>query len=223
LGAYQIAGGAQFAYSVIRNGISPQFFLKICCIFSRFLSYFCYTFYKANFCILNMAQIKKEIIEALRQTAKRLEEGAPYAWSHMGSCNCGHLAQTLTKYSKEEIHRKALEKAGDWAEHIEAYCPSSGYTIDHIIDTMLEAGFTREDLIHLERLSDKKILERIPQRERPLDYRKRENIILYFRTWADMLEEALQSRQAQSAPQNSAMLWESITQNSFYKELQRVF
>jgi hypothetical protein len=184
-------------------------------ILFTFLSYFCYTF-KLNFSITNMAQIKIEIIQALRQTAKRLAEGAPYAWSHMGSCNCGHLAQTLTKYSKAEIHCKALEKAGDWAEHIEAYCPSSGYTIDHIIDTMLETGFTRQDLIQLERLSDKKILERFPPSERPLDYRKRENLILYLQIWADMLEEVLAEEEKKPALENSSFLWEKSIEKTPY-------
>ncbi|MCS6906145.1 MAG: hypothetical protein RML72_10390 [Bacteroidia bacterium] len=136
-----------------------------------------------------MAKPSIEVIAALRQTAARLSNGATYAWSHMGTCNCGHLAQTLTSLSAAAIHQKALEKTGDWAEHIQAYCPQSGYAIDHIIDIMLETGFTHTDLIHLERLSDKAILERIPQHLRPLNYKKRENVILYLNTWADMLEE----------------------------------
>ncbi len=60
-----------------------------------------------------MTQASPELVAALRATARRLEQGASYCWTHMGSCNCGQLAQTLTRLPKEEIHRLALERAGD--------------------------------------------------------------------------------------------------------------
>ena len=81
----------------------------------------------------------------LRETARRLAQGADYDWSHQGNCNCGHLVQMVTKLSKSEIHARALEKAGDWGEKVIDYCPTSNYPIDHIITTMLAMGFTRDD------------------------------------------------------------------------------
>ncbi|WP_243635867.1 hypothetical protein [Hymenobacter edaphi] len=47
-----------------------------------------------------MASCSLSVIEALRTTAQRLSTQAPYQWGHMGSCNCGHLAQTITRLSK---------------------------------------------------------------------------------------------------------------------------
>ena len=52
-----------------------------------------------------------QMIEALRETARRLQKGAEYDWNHQGNCNCGHLVQTVTKLSKAEIHaKKRVEK-----------------------------------------------------------------------------------------------------------------
>lgn len=133
-----------------------------------------------------------ELVCALRVTARRLAEGAEYRWTHMGACNCGHLAQTLTSRPPAEIRRLALEKRGEWAEQAIEYCPGSGYPIDHILGAMLEAGLTEEDIGHLEKLSDPRVLRALPVEARlELSYRNREHVVLYLRTWADLLEAAL--------------------------------
>jgi len=136
------------------------------------------------------------IIHTLRKTAQRLATGAHYDWSHHGSCNCGHLVQTVTSLPKEEIHARALEKAGDWGEKVLDYCPTSDFPIDHIISTMLEMGFTRADLYHLERLSSPKVLERIPEACKPLQRNRREHLVLYLNTWANLVEEELRQKTA---------------------------
>lgn len=136
-----------------------------------------------------MARVNPELITALRETALRLQDGAFFQWSNMGGCNCGHLAQTVTKLSKAEIHARALEKAGDWSQQSIDYCPDSGYPIDHVISSLLELGLNREDLAHLERLSDSRVLRRLPLGERDLTYTSREDSIRYMNAWADLLEE----------------------------------
>ena len=132
-----------------------------------------------------------KIINALRETARRLAGGAEYEWSHQCNCNCGHLVQTVTELSKAEIHARALEKAGDWGEKVIDYCPTSNYPIDHIITAMLAMGFTRDDLVRLERLSSPEILDRIPHERKPLKHNRRGDVILYMNTWAALLEEKL--------------------------------
>lgn len=131
------------------------------------------------------------LIEALKETADRLEKGAYYQWTHQGSCNCGHLAQTITKFTKEEIHRFALEKEGMWEDHALAFCPTSGYTVDHIIKSMVNIGLTTEDIANLEKLSDKKVLSYIPYEKRQLKHNKKEDVILYMRAFSQMLEDKL--------------------------------
>lgn len=127
----------------------------------------------------------------MRETASRLQHGAPYQWGHMGSCNCGHLAQTISKYSKGEIHRAAMCRYGDWAEQLRDYCPQSGLLFDDVIDQMLDNGFTRADLVYLERLSDPEILSNLPQGTGYLKYNVRDDVVLYLTTWADLLEKQL--------------------------------
>ena len=135
-----------------------------------------------------------ELIGALRATANRLSQGAHYQWSHQGSCNCGHLAQTVTRLSKADIHAYALQKAGDWGQKSIDYCPESGYPIDYIISEMIAIGLNTDDLYHLERLSAPKILKSIPRERRPLQHNCRRDVILYFNTWANLLEEEFLER-----------------------------
>ena len=136
-----------------------------------------------------MSEIDPRLIEALWTTAQRLSDGADYRWTHMGQCNCGQLAQTVTHLSKEELHRMALEKAGDWGEQALEFCPDSGLPMDHVISSMLELGLTRRDLHHLELLSDPDVLGRLPLGRRHLDKRRREDVVTYMRQWATLLEE----------------------------------
>ncbi|MEM8995904.1 MAG: hypothetical protein AAGF23_14045 [Acidobacteriota bacterium] len=135
-----------------------------------------------------MARPEPRLIEALRLTARRLERGADYRWTHMGQCNCGHLAQTVTRKSSAELHRLALEKPGDWTQQALDYCPTSGYTMDHVLQSLLDLGLDHGDLGRLEKLSDAKVLARVEKSRRPLDKRSRPDLVLYLRTWADQLE-----------------------------------
>lgn len=137
-------------------------------------------------------QANMTLVNALRETARRLSNGADYNWCHMGRCNCGHLAQTITRLSPAKIHEMALLKAGDWKDQTIEHCTTTGLTIDHIIASMMELGLTRGDIVHLERLSDQRVLQRIPlERRRLMDHRKREDVVLYMQEFARMLEEEL--------------------------------
>ena len=101
-------------------------------------------------------------MRALRATADRLAApDARYEWGHMGGCNCGHLAQTVTTLSRAEIHRRAMERAGDWSQQVVDHCPTSGLAIDWVIDRLLELGLSRDDLVRLEKLDDRAVLRRL--------------------------------------------------------------
>lgn len=138
-----------------------------------------------------MARPTPELIYALRQTASNLEQGAPYQWGHMGGCNCGNLAQQLTKLSKDQIHRYAMQRHGDWNEQAEDYCSTSQMPIDLLINELLNVGLLLEDLKHLEKLDDREVLARFPLEKRFLKHNVREDVIAYMNAWAEMLEEQL--------------------------------
>jgi hypothetical protein len=130
-----------------------------------------------------------DLAHALTVTARRLREGAPYNWTHQGMCNCGHLAQTVTKKTRQEIHAYALQKVGEWADHAVDHCPGSGYPIDHIIDELVALGMTTDDIVHLERLDDARVLRALPGGKRDLKKNNRDDVVLYMETWARMLSE----------------------------------
>ena len=141
-----------------------------------------------------MARPNLDLIAALRRTARKIEQGSPYQWGHMGSCNCGNLAQEITKLTKAEIHAHALANGrGDWNEQLNDYCPTSGLPMDLLINEMIEAGLDSDDLKHLERLSDRRILSRLPENKHHLRHNFRDDVVLYITEWADMLEEQLLS------------------------------
>lgn len=139
-----------------------------------------------------MARPSVKLIEALKNTAKRIENGEKYMWGHMGACNCGHLAQELTSYSQSEIHSFALKGVGDWSEQAQAFCGSTSLPLDFIIADLLKEGLTVEDLMHLERLSDKEVLQLIPQQRREMiKHNKKQDVVHYLNTWAQLLESKL--------------------------------
>jgi hypothetical protein len=129
----------------------------------------------------------KKKIDLLRKTAARLAGSEHYAWGHMGSCNCGHLAQEVTELSKAEIHAYAMQRYGDWSTQVREYCPSSGLPIDWIIEQLLAAGFTTRELHELEYLENDQVLKFLPGGKRWLVRNKRDDVVAYLQAWADML------------------------------------
>lgn len=129
------------------------------------------------------------LVEALRETAKRLENGAPYAWGHHGSCNCGNLLQVVCSLSKEEILQYAHTGIGEWTELAREYCPVSQAPLDLMMKKLTDIGLTATDIHHLEYLDDRSVLQHLPGGFRWLKRNVREDVILYFRAMADMLEE----------------------------------
>ncbi len=138
-----------------------------------------------------MAQSNPELIDALRTTAQRLQEGAHYEWGHMGRCNCGHLIQTITNLSDREIVQAADHRLDEWTEHAKDYCEGTGHSLNTLFLTLQEMGFDYQDVMHLENLSDQRVLQRLGQQPRYLRRNCREDVTLYMNTLAAMLEEEM--------------------------------
>jgi hypothetical protein len=138
-----------------------------------------------------MAKASLPLVDALRRTARKLSQSSDYQWGHMGSCNCGFLAQEITRLNKAEIHRRAMERYGDWNEQLNDYCPTSGLPLDDVISEMIAFGFDADDLKHLERLSDPNILRTFPLEERNLKQNSKADVIRYLNAWANLLEQHL--------------------------------
>ena len=138
-----------------------------------------------------MSKASEALIQALRKTAGNLENSSHYQWGHMGACNCGFLAQEVTKLTKAEIHRRALERHGDWTEHLNDYCPINGLPFDDVISELIAFGFDADDLKHLEKLSDPKILDTLPLSGRNLRHNVKRDVVTYLKAWITLLEDEL--------------------------------
>jgi hypothetical protein len=138
-----------------------------------------------------MAKPSLELIHALRETARRLRDGANYAWGHHGACNCGNLLQVLTPLSEGQILRYAHTATGEWTELAEEYCSTTKAPVNLVMSKLLEAGLTTTDIHHIEYLTDRDVLDHLPGGFRWLKKNLREDVIVYFETFASLLEEKL--------------------------------
>lgn len=138
-----------------------------------------------------MANPNVELINALRATAKRLREGAYYAWGNHGACNCGNLVQSVCALTKEEILTYAQTGIGEWTELAEDYCKETKAPVNLLIAKLESAGLNAKDIHNIEYLTDREVLDALPGGFRWLKRNIREDVINYFETFANVLEEKL--------------------------------
>ena len=138
-----------------------------------------------------MAKVTTELIDALRESAVRLRDGAVYAWGNHGACNCGQLVQVVGKLTREEILSYTKTGIGEWTELAEDYCSVTDAPVHLLIGKLQDIGLTPSDIHHLEYLNDRKVLNQLPGGFRWLTRNIREDVIIYFETFANMLEEEL--------------------------------
>ena len=140
---------------------------------------------------LYMAKPSIELIEALKETARRLRSGVHYSWGHHGACNCGNLLQVITPLTEGEILRYAHTAVGEWTELADEYCATSNSPVSLVMSKLEQAGLTPVDIRHIEYLTDREVLNQLPGGFRWLKKNVREDVILYFEAFADLLEEKL--------------------------------
>ena len=140
---------------------------------------------------VNRTSTKSFLIDALRATSKRLEnEDVQYQWGHMGQCNAVHLIQTLTGMSSFEIVESVDFQLDEWSEHAVDYCSCTGNKVDDIFLSIEKQGLTHSDIVKLENLSDRKVLENLEGGFRYLERNRREHVVEYMRSFADLLESS---------------------------------
>ena len=141
-----------------------------------------------------MAYPNLTLIGALRQAAQNLRSGAPYAWGNHGACNCGHVLQVVTHLSRQEILKYAHTGIGEWTEIAEEYCGVTNAPAQLMVSKLEAIGLTPTDIHCLEYLKDKSVLECLPGGFRWLQKNVREDVIVYFETFAQLLEDQLLRR-----------------------------
>lgn len=149
-----------------------------------------------------MAIANINLIDALRETAKRLKNGTFYAWGHHGACNCGNLVQVVTASSKEQVQKLAFTSSGEWSElangfgewsneNQNEYCEVSGTPLKVLFSQLNEMGLSSTDIHNLEYLEDREVLRNLPGGMRYLVRNERTDVVLYFETFAQLLENKL--------------------------------
>ena len=108
----------------------------------------------------------------------------------MGQCNAGHLIQTLTGMSSFEIVESIDFQLDEWSEHATDYCSKTGCKVDDIFLTIEQHGMTHEDIVKLENLSDRKVLDNLTGGFRHLERNNRNDVIDYMNSFADLLEKS---------------------------------
>ncbi|MEC8244568.1 MAG: hypothetical protein VX038_07000 [Verrucomicrobiota bacterium] len=138
----------------------------------------------------NSDHSKRFLINALRETSRRLlDDSVEYQWGHMGQCNAGHLIQTITGMSSYEIVKSIDFKLNEWSEHATDYCSKTGCKVDDIFLTIEKHGMTHADIVKLENLSDRKVLDNLEGGFRHLKRNNRLDVMEYMNSFADLLEK----------------------------------
>lgn len=138
-----------------------------------------------------MAQANLPLINALRETARRLRKGVPYSWGHHGACNCGNLLQVVSNFNKEEIVTYAHTGIGEWTEIAEESCSVTNAPLYFLMEKLEQLGLTPSDIHNIEYLEDRQVLNYLTGGFRWLKRNIREDVIDYFEAMATMLEEKL--------------------------------
>lgn len=118
---------------------------------------------------------KVKLISALKTVIYNLEIGSVnYDWTKTSQCNCGLVSQAILGAGSGELNvllspvinhfneqnpEKYKKGNPNWQEMVTERCPLTGEPMDVIFKMLYAAGMTREDIFHLENLSDPKILK----------------------------------------------------------------
>jgi hypothetical protein len=155
--------------------------------------------------------LKKALVEVITALEK---DYIRYEWNETPSCNCGLIVQSLLGKTRDEIvqlnrqeknkvpqYIKAIEARdtdtekyyNTWKNLAQARCTITGMPLDGIFKAMNEAGFRPEDIVHVEYMTNKAILENSGiNTEEKSYYSKKENLIIYLKSWLKILNEPSQ-------------------------------
>jgi hypothetical protein len=166
-----------------------------------------------------MSIATKPLVKILKKTIDLLNQTEDYQWGHMGSCNCGHLAQAITGKTHAEIHNMAImSDGGDWSEKAKNYCYQSGLPVDEIIEKMLSVGLSIDDIRHVEYLSHPKILKRLADSTFKHKRNSKTDVVLYFTAWVEELENkrsTLSEWNAKVYKEKEVVLYDSVPETEF--------
>ena len=128
---------------------------------------------------------QKKLIDALKKTAQDLDSNCKYEWGHMGRCNVGCLVQNLTGKSDSQIAETVNFEISEWSEFANDYCSNSNQAVSNLFSDLHTNGLSYKDVIHIEYLSNPKVLKHIPQKK--LRRNQAKDVSLYLKAFAKQL------------------------------------
>lgn len=163
----------------------------------------------------------RELADALRNAVTEIKAGK-YCWADASRCNCGVVAQQLLGCNSVQLHQKMRSEdiVGSWGIRCrDRMCSSTGQPLGVVLDRLVEAGMSYNDIADLEMINNPDIRVRANLgmtvcgediRHRPIfEEFHRPETIAYMLAWADMIDEQLGPRApipVEVVPQLEALL-----------------
>lgn len=148
-------------------------------------------------------------LEAIKQTIYNLENDVyEYNWTNADTCNCGVVARTImggvraneAGFSNTPSIDHDLTCFAGWG-----HCLTTNLPLPRVFQELKDAGFSHQDLIELENLSNKKVATAIgispyefPEKKYWLSSERTNKswLIKYLKAWAEILEQDGQATEA---------------------------
>jgi hypothetical protein len=146
----------------------------------------------------------RPLIESLRIAANALEKDfIHYKWIHQHSCNCGVVVQAVLGIATTKVQQlfneatRATQFAYDpknddfltWRGVCQRSCSVTGEPLSNVFKVLKESGLRPEDIVHLEYLNNKAILEISGIKKESKYFTQKTNLILYLKAWVKILEQ----------------------------------
>lgn len=125
-----------------------------------------------------------------------------YNWMENQHCNVGILAQLSNNMTPIELKSELIklktdkelynDNVGSWSAITTQYCSVTNNSVPKIINSLLNLGFLRDDMYHIEYCSNKKILKESGLNINKLDsayYTEQDIVAKYMLTWSKMIKK----------------------------------
>lgn len=161
-------------------------------------------------------------IEAIESTLRDLEyDTYYYDWGSEDSCNCGLLAKTVLHGRLPSSFGLVMYFSEQYSPFASALtCMKTGLNMNTVGQVLAQTGFSFEEIICLENLSDFKIAQRaglklLPESE-GMKYEscisrdEKESLIKYLKAWVAILKEEQEQNKPAEAQEGKTEIREII-------------
>ena len=76
----------------------------------------------------------------------------------------------------------------EWSEHARTYCENTGHDVEDLFRELSSYGFSSQDVMNLEYLSDRRVLENLEGGFRYLERNNKKDVALYMETLAKTIK-----------------------------------